>query len=780
MKQLVFYLILIFSASSAYSQIDNEFWFVAPEVSDNGSTNLDKPIVLKITTFNVEANIIISIPAQPEMVPIEATIPPNSSQTYNLTPWLSNLENTPSNTILNKGLLITSSSNITAYYEVLSGGSTFGAARNNPEAFVLKGRNALGNEFYIPSQNLVENSPSYFPLPRNTFDIVASEDNTNITITPSKNIEGHAANIPFTITLNRGETYSARAVSNLPAQHLNGSHVLADKPIAITVTDDLLYGPFFGGGNCADLVGDQIVPIKNIGRKYIATKTELGGPGDYLFVTATQDGTVVFKDGGTTPICTLDAGETYNFPIGPLQSSYVESNFDIYVWQLAGSGCELGASILPSIDCTGSSNVSYVRSSEYQLYMNLLTRVENIAGFEINGNPVLSSIFTPVPGTSGQWFNGKLFLDIAEYPYNSTIKIKNSLGLFHLSTTDINGGGTSYGYFSNYGDLVLEMEDSIDVCMNDTIRLEGVNMESSIHLWTSPDGNSYSTRELIIPNSSSINSGWYIYNISSANCSAMDSIYVNVLPAPAFDYVLSDTGICIGEKVQLHVNKDENDEVRILPNIWTSSDGVNFSCEPLVTTEYIIELVNSLGCKNHDTFIIYVDSVPDLNAYALDSVIGCHKNSTQLFASNAETYKWRPALMLSNPNIYNPYAHPIEKTSFIVTGITKFGCIAYDTVIVDFFNNGYELIPNVFSPNNDGLNDYFRPYIYCIFEMKSMRIYNRFGEMVFVTYDQNEGWNGKNINNDKECDLGVYFWIIEGVDKEGNSIIRKGDVTLLR
>src|SRR5205807_1294310 len=112
------------------------------------------------------------------------------------------------------------------------------------------------------------NDPGYTPTPYNAFDIVATQNGTVVTITPAQNVVGHAAGVPYTVSLNKGQTYSATATSTLAANHLVGSRVTSNLPIAITEKDDLL-GFTSLGVYGADLIGDQIVPTNICGTEYI-------------------------------------------------------------------------------------------------------------------------------------------------------------------------------------------------------------------------------------------------------------------------------------------------------------------------------------------------------------------------------------------------------------------------------------------------------------------------------------------------------------------------------
>lgn len=454
MRKILLTCISLCALHSAFAQKDTEFWFAVPEVSQSPTYILDREIKLRIISYQNAATVTISQPAGGGMATQSIYVPANSSETVNLSDNIDVLECKPADATLNYGLKITSTQPIGAYYEVISGGNGSMPA-NNPEAFVLKGKNALGTSFLIPSQNLLDNysNPNYFPTPYNSFDIVATQNNTTVTITPSHDVTGHPASAgSYTVTLGAGQCYSATATSMLASQHLGGSKVQSDKPVAITVKDDLLSGGPVFGGNCADLAGDQIVPMTLLGTEYIAIKGELSAPGDYVFITATQNGTTVLRDGASTPIATLNAGEVFNFPIGNA-STYIKTSAPAAVWQVSGNNCEVAATILPQITNTGSDSVAFVRTFNSALKVNLLTPKGNEDDFFINGNPVSTSSFLPVPGTNGAWLAARLDMPLANYPQGSRILVRNTTADFHIGVLEINGlggGGASYAYFSDY------------------------------------------------------------------------------------------------------------------------------------------------------------------------------------------------------------------------------------------------------------------------------------------------------------------------------------------
>ncbi|MBC7776649.1 MAG: IgGFc-binding protein, partial [Phycisphaerae bacterium] len=379
----------------AQSQKDTEFWFVAPEISQNFASGFDNPVAFRFSTYGAPAVVNISQPANPAFPVQTLNIAPNSSGVLQLPPLFQFVENTPPNLVLNKGFLIESTSPITAYYEVI------GTSPNNPEIFSLKGKNALGTTFYTPFQNVTDNSSGYTPLPHAAFDIVATEDNTLITITPTRAIVGHAANVPFNITLNRGQTYSGEAQGQLAAQHPTGSKIVSNKPIAVTIKDDLLEGAPLYGGFCRDLMGDQIVPIEKLGTRYVVQKGLLSGD-EYAFVVATQGGTQVKLDGVAAGVINTGQQINLSFTNGP---HFIESSAPVYVLQMTGNNCELAGEILPALDCSGSNSVRFVRSTDEPFYLFLTTRNGFEDGFLLNGNVGLiqASSFQVVPGSSGEF-----------------------------------------------------------------------------------------------------------------------------------------------------------------------------------------------------------------------------------------------------------------------------------------------------------------------------------------------------------------------------------------
>lgn len=483
--KIFFFLIFAFAfVANTFAQTDREFWFAAPDVDavdDPLYGKYDRPIYLRLTTAALPATVTLSLPANTTFTPIVTTIAANSTFTLDLTNWIDLIENFEANQINNKGILIQSNADITAYYEVNSI-----TCQCNPELFSLKGKNAIGNEFFVPSQLTWSIDTIRHPNARAAFDIVATQNNTSITITPANALTGRPANIPFIINLNKGQTFSSQALYRNGINLLNGSIVVADKPIAVTTKEDLL----FSDGPCADLAGDQLVPTSVLGTEYGVVRGNLTLR-DKVAITATQNNTTIYLDGSATPAATINAGQLFEVDITDLPTLYIKTNKPVYVLHYTGNGCEVGAGLIPKLNCTGSSSVSIVRSNSGDADVLLITRTGNQAGFLVNGNTGIISAtdFAPLPGTGGNYVFCKKNLN-SVMAFNTATLFSNSTGKFQLGFLNGESGGHMYGYFSDFKKSNVSASQ-VEVCKSDSVQLNAFG--GVTYQWSPANGLSSST-----------------------------------------------------------------------------------------------------------------------------------------------------------------------------------------------------------------------------------------------------------------------------------------------
>ena len=99
----------------------------------------------------------------------------------------------------------------------------------------------------------------------------------------------------------------------------------------------------------------------------------------------------------------------------------------------------------------------------------------------------------------------------------------------------------------------------------------------------------------------------------------------------------------------------------------------------------------------------------------------------------------------------------------------------YSLVIIQ--DNSYIFIPNTFTPNNDGINDLFNVTITNVSNYH-IRLFSRWGQPIFESKDVLNSWDG-NFNG-KKMPSGVYYYVIDAVSTDGESINRSGYITLIR
>ncbi|MES2702148.1 MAG: PKD domain-containing protein [Bacteroidota bacterium] len=217
---------------------------------------------------------------------------------------------------------------------------------------------------------------------------------------------------------------------------------------------------------------------------------------------------------------------------------------------------------------------------------------------------------------------------------------------------------------------------------------------------------------------------------------------------------------------------------------WTFGDGdSSFEQNPVHTFRYggtynvMLVSQNIKACR--DTAVQQV-VIQNFKPTAGDDTIIVKGEHIRFDAQGGVLYQWSPSTNLDNPNVRDPLGYYPDTGSYTYNLFVKsaYGCEGFDTITVRVVGQAYFVLPNAFSPNGDGLNDVFRPRAVGYRDLKSFRVFNRWGEQVYYSETLEAGWNGnyKNVS----AELGVYFWEIKYIDRFGGEGVMKGDVTLLR
>jgi gliding motility-associated-like protein len=197
---------------------------------------------------------------------------------------------------------------------------------------------------------------------------------------------------------------------------------------------------------------------------------------------------------------------------------------------------------------------------------------------------------------------------------------------------------------------------------------------------------------------------------------------------------------------------------------------------------YDVTVTDANGCSAQASFNVGLDNtllieiVPDAPVIGIGDEVTL--NVTTIPGTTNSTYSWTPSEGLSCNDCSSPIASPSITTTYTVIVTDDNGCSGQATVTI-FVEApcGSPMVPTIFSPNSDGNNDQLCVLGNCIEEME-ISIYNRWGEKIFESMDQNDCWDG--THRDKLVNTGVFVYKLRTVNTEGEENIQSGNVTLVR
>lgn|GEM_PF-2374078 len=244
-------------------------------------------------------------------------------------------------------------------------------------------------------------------------------------------------------------------------------------------------------------------------------------------------------------------------------------------------------------------------------------------------------------------------------------------------------------------------------------------------------------------------------------------LVIYVLPAPTFK---GGSNICKGFSTSLSV-------VAAPGSIYAWSTGATTSSilvSPSATSTYS-SIVRTKACV--DTFYSTIDVNLPLSINACCDTAIFNGQSVQLIASGSASYAWSPIDGLSCTTCANPFASPTQTTLYYITVVSDSGCISRDSLLVIVDNCNDFFVPDAFSPNGDGHNDILYVRGSCIQEL-NFEIFDRWGNRVFESLNKELGWDGK--YNGSPMNPGTYVYYAKIVTTSGQTIMKKGNVTLIR
>lgn len=377
-----------------------DFWLTFPgnllqSTNQDGTVNNEQPTLF--LTAEISATGTVTVPGLGFSAPFSVT---SGQVTTIALPQGANL--TSSDTVEGKGIHIVASNPVTVY------GLNY--LKFTTDGFMASPTSTLGTDYLVLAyrNNTAFFSGTQLPAYGSEFALVATADQTTVTITPSITTGAHHAGLPYSVVLDQGQTYQLRNDdSPTTLQHLRdltGSVIQSDKPIAL-----------FGGHKCAfvpdgstfcDNLVEQIPPVESWGTNFVTMPLAARFKGDTFRVLASVDGTHVTIN--RNPPVTLNRGQFLEQSIqGPVQ---ITADQPVLAAQYS-NGISFGGAVngnadpfmmvLPPYDQFGGNTTVETPVIGFpDNYINLVAPEAAKASLAVDGQPVPQASFSEI-GTSG-------------------------------------------------------------------------------------------------------------------------------------------------------------------------------------------------------------------------------------------------------------------------------------------------------------------------------------------------------------------------------------------
>lgn len=328
--------------------------------------------------------------------------------------------------------------------------------------------------------------------------------------------------------------------------------------------------------------------------------------------------------------------------------------------------------------------------------------------------------------------------------------------------------------------IVITSADT-SVCLGDAVNLTATG--GSIYDWD--NGLGLGQNQSPTP---TVNTVYNVVVTDANGCSNTGQVNVSIDPIPTI-VANNDTTICNGQTVLLMSTGGA---------IYSWDNGLGLGAlhnvTPAVNTTYTVTGYDANGCSNTDQVVVTVDAcLPPVAAFSVSDSTICINDCvdfTDLSTNSPDTWTW----YFFNANTLTSIdQNPIDicysttgtfDVKLVVSNVHGADSVTYtNLMVVDSCNTPVApivvevIVPNVFTPNVDGQNDLFNISGTGITEL-NLKIFNRWGEMLFETNQLNEGWNGRTTAGAEVPD-GTYFYVakvttLDGVEEHN------GTVTLIR
>lgn len=244
--------------------------------------------------------------------------------------------------------------------------------------------------------------------------------------------------------------------------------------------------------------------------------------------------------------------------------------------------------------------------------------------------------------------------------------------------------------------------------------------------------------------------GWYGLEVTNQySCTATDTIHLlDIINAPTAD-IIGNEDVCQGDSVTLQASGGER---YFWEPIMESGEMIHVT--PTQTTTYTVTAYNEYDCPSDPaTHLVQVNEPSEEPLLLSEHVKHCfHEGPLEMEVEWGNNVYW-PEL-----NHYQPYVMIEEGGHYHVQAEDQSGCLLEEEVYIEPNCEPQIFIPETFTPNRDGVHDEFEVFgkYFSHFEM---RIFNRWGEVIFLTHDPNESWDG--TFKGEMMPVSTYPWVIQ-------------------
>jgi gliding motility-associated-like protein len=290
-------------------------------------------------------------------------------------------------------------------------------------------------------------------------------------------------------------------------------------------------------------------------------------------------------------------------------------------------------------------------------------------------------------------------------------------------------------------------------------------------------------QDLILEN---LETGWYSYQIDyDLNCSWTDSIFVGELIPIEFDWVIEDVDCFeFGAIEMINITGGSG-------NYLYSIDGISFQSDPLfenlATGAYILYVQDDENCIT--TQNVQLDLTDELT-FEFGDIEPIYEGDTIFLVPfipdmNIDSFYWSPSSAILNTGELVAQVSPNVSTEYTLT-VFAGPCVFSQSILLEVLERETLklYVPNVFSPNNDGINDVFYVQGQEIpdISLKELLIFDKWGNQVFQfdtprINDPSTGWDG--TMNERNVQTGVYTYVLL-YEQNGQSLSRAGTISVLR